>query len=207
MADYSIDFIIDPDKLEGYPSYAELEDFTEYNPTSNYTFIIDQYILDGYPSILGNFTSKSINSIYMFKTSPYYLEGYPYMKGIFTDTSTTSPYMFKTGSIHYIDGYPYLKGIFFNKNHWLSIYLFTPDQDYLDSYPTLGAKTFDHFGCGKDSDINELEIPRSVLYIADWAFYNSNINSVKINRHCTYFKHSFPPGCHIKPYADKNNEG
>ena len=58
------------------------------------------------------------------------------------------------------------------------------------------------FGPGSYSLIEEVEIPKSVLFIADYAFWNSKITHVKINRHCEYYEHSFPPGCHIKPYRD-----
>ena len=75
-------------------------------------------------------------------------------------------------------------------------------EDICDNYPNTRGEEAE-FGAGSNSLIEEVEIPYSVTYISDYAFYNSNIKSVKINRHCIYFAHSFPPGCHIKPYNDK----
>lgn len=71
-----------------------------------------------------------------------------------------------------------------------------------EGYPSTRGEE-PEFGAGSNSQIEEIEIPYSVTYIADYAFWNSDITSVKINRHCVYFPHSFPPGCHIKPYNDK----
>ena len=75
-------------------------------------------------------------------------------------------------------------------------------EDVCDNYPNTRGEEVE-FGAGSNSLIEEVEIPYSVTYISDYAFYNSNIKSIKINRHCMYFAHSFPPGCHIKPYNDK----
>jgi hypothetical protein len=83
-----------------------------------------------------------------------------------------------------------------------------PDMDHedkLEGYPSfevLGYIT--DFGAFTRSGTIEVEIPYSVMYICDYAFYDTPIKSVKINRHCKYFEHSFPPGCHIKPYNDKD---
>ena len=83
-----------------------------------------------------------------------------------------------------------------------------PDMDHedkLEGYPSfevLGYIT--DFGAFTRSGTLEVEIPYSVMYICDYAFYDTPIKSVKINRHCKYFEHSFPPGCHIKPYNDKD---
>lgn len=169
-------------------------------PDYEATFHIDQNILNGYPSYseLGNFSDNQIKSDYMFDGME--LEGYPSMFGSFTNWNTNSNYIFKTTDIKYLEGYPYLKGQFIIPNHWLCVYLFSPDKDYVEGYPTLGPKKFEQFGVGKDSEIEEVEIPNSITYIADWAFYNSGIKKVRINRHCIYFEHSFPPGCIIKPY-------
>ena len=58
------------------------------------------------------------------------------------------------------------------------------------------------FGPASYSLIETVEIPKSVVFIADYAFWDSKITHVKINRHCEYYEHSFPPGCHIKLYRD-----
>jgi hypothetical protein len=75
---------------------------------------------------------------------------------------------------------------------------------FLDGYPTYRvARNFRDFGAFTKSNTMEVEIPYSVKYISDYAFYDTPITSVKINRHCIYYAHSFPPGCHIKPYKDE----
>lgn len=179
-------------------------------------FVLDPNVLDGYPSIpeLGNFNDNTMDSKYQFSSHVDDLYGYPSLKlGGFHDNTVLSRYTFKLGR-DYLQGYPYLQqeNIDLSKNFKVySKYIFLgQDQDddplYIDGYPTLGRQDFNMFGCGKDSTLNEIEIPRSVFFIADWAFYNSGVRSVKINRHCIYFAHSFPPGCHIKPYKELEDD-
>lgn len=57
------------------------------------------------------------------------------------------------------------------------------------------------FGAGSNiPTLEEIEIPRSVRYIADYAFYNTNIKKVKMHPECLYFRHSFPRGTMIAFY-------
>ena len=139
-------FVINPDKLDGYPSFDSLGSFIQANLSTN---------------------KHTINC------NPNYLSGYPSFRKNFPNTQE----------------YPYPK------------YLLVCDNNYLSGYPSF-ARPFESFGAGKHSVIEEIEIPKSITYICDYAFYGSNITSVKINRHCMYFEHSFPDGCHIKPYKD-----
>ena len=79
-----------------------------------------------------------------------------------------------------------------------------PGKIKVDGYPVYNntPKHLITFGACSFTDVNTVEIPKSVVFIADYAFWDSRITSVKINRHCVYYNHSFPPGCHIKPYRD-----
>ena len=59
------------------------------------------------------------------------------------------------------------------------------------------------FGAGSNCiELEELEIPKSVKYITDYAFYNTKIKKVKISSDCMYFRHSFPKGTKIAFYKD-----
>lgn len=79
-----------------------------------------------------------------------------------------------------------------------------PGKIKVEGYPVYNStpKYLVTFGACSFTDVNAVEIPKSVVFIADYAFWDSKITSVKINRHCIYYNHSFPPGCHIKPYRD-----
>jgi hypothetical protein len=64
-------------------------------------------------------------------------------------------------------------------------------------------KDFKGFGAGSNIEtLEEIEIPRSVKYICDYAFYNTGIKRVRIARDCFYFRHSFPRGTQIAFYKD-----
>jgi hypothetical protein len=45
-------------------------------------------------------------------------------------------------------------------------------------------------------------IPRSVKYIGEFAFTNTQLTSVTIASDCTYFPTSFPDGCVVNFYSD-----
>lgn len=174
------DFTLNPDVLDGYPSFAELGNFKDNTMDSKYNFTSHVQDLNGYPSLrLGPIVDSNFNSHYVFATGTDYLNGYPSLQQEY---------------VNIIDDFLiYSKYVFSHQ----------PDNTYIDGYPTLGQQDFEHFGVAKDCTLEEVVIPKSVIFIADWAFYNSNITSVKINRHCVYYPHSFPPGCHIKPYNDE----
>lgn len=174
------DFTLDPNVLDGYPSFAELGNFNDNELDSKYNFSSKYNDLEGYPSLrLGPIRDNKMNSNYTFGLDGDYLNGYPFLKQKY---------------VNIVDDFlVYSKYVFAHQD----------EPNYIDGYPTLGQQELQQFGVGRDSTIDELEIPYSVTFIADYAFYDAPINSVKINRHCTYFRHSFPPGCHIKPYKDE----
>lgn len=59
-----------------------------------------------------------------------------------------------------------------------------------------------HLGAFRDGKMKKITIPKSCKKIADYAFYNTKIKSVKISRDCEYYENSFPPECEIKFYDD-----
>ena len=174
------DFTLNPNILDGYPSFSELGNFNDNTMDSKYNFTLHIQDLDGYPSLrLGPIRDNELNSHYIFKTDTDYLSGYPSLQQEY---------------VNIVDDFLiYSKYVFAHQD----------EPEYIDGYPTLGQQVLQQFGVGRDSTIDELQIPYSVTFIADYAFYDAPITSVKINRHCTYFEHSFPPGCHIKPYKDE----
>lgn len=50
------------------------------------------------------------------------------------------------------------------------------------------------------TQLNKVEIPASVKYIGEYAFYNTALTTVTIARDCTFFPTSFPPRCIIQYY-------
>jgi hypothetical protein len=100
-------------------------------------------------------------------------------------------------------GYPFFSDISKKLTQWKPYPKMLPsvEDDIAEGYPSLRLEG-PYWGAFSYSSTNEVEIPKSVMYICDYAFWNTEIKSVKINRHCIYFRHSFPPGCHIKPYND-----
>lgn len=74
---------------------------------------------------------------------------------------------------------------------------FEEDNDWYLSF----RKNCIGFGAASNiPTLDEIEIPRSVRYIADYAFYNTNIKKVKMHPECLYFRHSFPRGTMIAFY-------
>jgi len=63
------------------------------------------------------------------------------------------------------------------------------------------------FGAGSNTkELEEVEFPKSIKWIADYAFYNSKIKKVKIPAKCIYFRHSFPRGTKIAFYPEETEE-
>lgn len=186
MATYST-FTINANKMNGYPSFPELPDnFTDNQADLiNYNFTTKVKDLGGelndYPSLrLGPFLENKFSSEYVFKVDEGedYLRGYPFLKNV---------------PVNIVDDFTvFSKYVFCHQN----------DEKYVDGYPTLGEQILEQFGAGKDSGIYEITIPKTVLFIADYAFYNSDIQRVRLNRHCIYYEHSFPPGCVLIPYKE-----
>ena len=75
------------------------------------------------------------------------------------------------------------------------------EDNIAERYPSLRLEG-QYWGAFSYSSVTEVKIPRSVMYICDYAFWNSEIKSVKINRHCIYFRHSFPEECQIEFYEE-----
>ena len=74
---------------------------------------------------------------------------------------------------------------------------FEEDNDWYLSF----RKNCIGFGAASNiQTLEEIEIPRSVRYIADYAFYNTNVKKVKMHPECLYFRHSFPRGTMIAFY-------
>ena len=212
-------FIINPNKRSGYPIIDDNTfDFGEVQ-TSPYPKLVMYLdggtLLDGYPRMYNwNDFSPVQDNDYpcnMFSCVLTKMSGYP----SFSFFGEFSPVQDKPYPINMMsctetltEGYPrfYTYGEFsstMTEPHPREV--MSCKDGFLEGYPTYRvAKNFRDFGAFTKSDkIIEVEIPRSVMYICDYAFYDTPITSVKINRHCIYYAHSFPPGCHIKPYKDE----
>ena len=75
-------------------------------------------------------------------------------------------------------------------------------KEYDDGYPSLRLKGFSFGAFSNMPNLVEIVIPKSVKYIADYAFYNTKIKEVTISKECKYYEHSFPEDCKINLYND-----
>lgn len=68
-----------------------------------------------------------------------------------------------------------------------------------EGYPALS--TGQSFGAyAYTSNLVSIQIPVSVKYISNYAFYDSAISSVKLSRDCIFYEKSFPNNCEIIYY-------
>lgn len=83
---------------------------------------------------------------------------------------------------------PYPGGIWYNDNGKLA-HRSLPEQIKIGAFS----------GC---TNLQMVEIPRSVKYIGEFAFYNTGLTNVTIANDCQYFPTSFPPNCVINFYPE-----
>lgn len=50
------------------------------------------------------------------------------------------------------------------------------------------------------TNLETIDIPETVMEIADYTFWNTKLTSVKIHPNCVYYEHSFPTNCTIRFY-------
>lgn len=177
------EFVIDPNKFDGYPGFQSMNGFSSPQEGLYYEgidFICVSTKFDGYPSFRNDdrqFSPPQEGTAYraLFGCDPARMDGYP----SFSNTAKFSPAQ---------DG-TYYKAL-------MSCY-----EDYFDGYPSFKNGRFETFAAFKNiPTLKIVIIPKTVKYIADWAFYNTSITEVKINKDCEYFEHSFPEGCKITYY-------
>ena len=186
---------LDNDKNEGYLSFSTLESLpgqlVQWFPFPRMMPVLDMYKNEGYPSfpLLPSLTRMIVQEAPFPRMMPGLIQNH-----------------YEYGTIN--EGYPCLGYPFFSDiskklTQWKPYPKMLPsvEDDIAEGYPSLRLEG-PYWGAFSYSGTNEVEIPKSVMYICDYAFWNTEIKSVKINKHCIYFRHSFPPGCHIKPYKD-----
>ena len=172
-------------KKEGYPIPYTEKPFSEVQeaPYPAAMLTCDPNRMEGYPAYADSYPFEHVQTLpypySMMSCDPNKLEGYPvYVHYMPFQHPQTQPYPYNMMSCA---------------------------SDQIEGYPNYrrSGKSFKDFGAGYKSTLEEIEIPYSVKYISDYAFWGTDIKSVKINRHCIYYAHSFPEGCHIKPYKDE----
>ena len=174
------DFTINPDKLEGYPSFQDMNGFS---PTQEKPF----------PKIMMNITSKNNRypSIsYMNTFSPTQEKPFPRLMLSCDNTLHEGyPSFFLLGNFSPTQEKPFPK------------LMLSCEEEYHNKYPSFRLGNFETFGAFKNTPmLQEVSIPKSVKRIADWTFYNSAIKEVTISKDCIYGEHTFPEGCIIKFY-------
>ena len=212
------EFIINPNRCSGYPSIDTItSDFTpvQDNTYPKRVFYMSTRVpklLDGYPVMVNwkDFSPVQDNDYpcNMFEIDNTKMSGYPSFS-FFGDFSPVQsrPYPADVMSCtELVNGYPsfYTYGDFsptMAKPHQREV--MSCDPDVIGGYPKyMAGKPFETWGAGKWSGIEEIVIPKSVLWITDYAFWGTNLKRVRMNRHCIYFEHSFPPGCVLIPYKE-----
>lgn len=173
----SDEFVINPSRMNGYPSFDFLpSEFNEVSMTSKYFLKINNDYLNGYPSFLKNFppTQTPPYPRYLLKCEEDYLNGYPSFLKNFPPTQTP----------------PYPRN------------LLTCEEEYLNGYPSFRKEytTFGAFQFAKT--LNKIVIPRTVKFISDYTFYGTSIKKATIAPDCKYFEHSFPEECQVEFYEE-----
>ncbi len=199
-------FVLDPNKCDGYPSVYNLPD----NPNMDYQ--IDIHVKD---IVCGTFDTIGNNDI---------LSGYPSMGYDIGYLPYTIPDQdcraIVYGSFTHIGNNDILSGCP-SYNYDIGYLPFTvPDQDCrnivyghftdintekIDGYPVMEntMDPFETFGAFYDIPIlNKIKIPTTVKFIADYAFYRTNLKKVTISSDCIYYEHSFPEECQVEFYEE-----
>ena len=161
------------------------------------SFVIDPSVCDGFPSFGRNFTNSNITFNGLMYIDPD-MENFPSFGRPFTMFGINCPFLMKIRP-DILDGYPGFKEIQWFKPPYPSL-MMTMEEDRHDGMPSY-RKISETFAAFKNASLLEqITIPPSVKSIVDYAFYNTNIKSVKISRDCVYGKHSFPIDCVISYY-------
>ena len=207
--------ILNPNYNQGYPSpfliHADQIVFTVYNTCFMYNYTSD--INEGYPS-----RSDSVD-LMLTQAIPFpealgsidgvQNEGYPIIANTDAPSILVQSHPFPNVLPAMIPGlnqnYATLRdtdtpSVLVCKRPHPNVLFWLDDTDILDGYPNHGQE-YIGFGAGSNiPTLEEIEIPESVKFIDDYAFYNSGIKKVKIAADCMYFRHSFPRGTQIAFY-------
>jgi len=189
--------IVNANKNEGYPSFKSLPDVSillvQVSPFPTMLHEVDANKNEGYPSIP---LLPSV-SVLPIQVSPF-PRIMPQVKLI--DFIQSGNIVYKNEGYPAFEYLPSATNLYIQKAPFPKI-MASLDEEYNEGYLTFRQHC--GFGAGYFAEeLEEIEIPYSVTYIADYAFWGTKLKHVKINRHCVYFPHTFPNGCHIKPYKD-----
>lgn len=163
------------------------------------SFIMDPNYLDGYPSFGRNFTEPNFTSVNLMATYKYEVtDYYPSFGRPFNTFDINCPFLMKIRP-DVLDGYPGYKDIQWFKPPYPKL-MMTMEPERCDGMPSYRMITDNYAAFKNASSLEEIVIPQSVKSIIDYAFYNTNLKSVKIARDCLYGEHSFPVDCIINYY-------
>ena len=199
-------FVLDPNKCDGYPSVYNLPD----NPNMDYQ--IDAHVRD---VIYGTFDTIGNSSILSGYPSMGYDIGYlPYS---ITDQDCRA---IVYGSFTHIGNNAILSGCP-SYNYDIGYLPYTvPDKDCraivygtfsdintekIDGYPVMEntMDPFETFGAFYAvPTLSKIKIPSTVKFIADYAFYRTNLKKATISPDCIYYEHSFPEECQVEFYEE-----
>ena len=182
MPDETVYPSLDPNKNDGYLSIATLPSLANLPvmsaPFAHMLPALDEDKNDGYPC--HSWAPDLITLLVQARPFPRMMPGLDSTKN---------------------DGYPSFSGftypILVQKRPFPKMMpsLETTGRD--KGYPTF---RHDEPGFGAFANVptlNKATIPQTVKFIADYTFYNTSLEKVKIARDCMYFEHTFPPDCVI----------
>lgn len=79
------------------------------------------------------------------------------------------------------------------------------NTEKIDGYPVMEntMDPFETFGAFYDTPkLSKIKIPPTVKFIADYAFYRTNLKKATISPDCIYYEHSFPEECQVEFYEE-----
>ena len=192
---------IDPNYLHGYPSFGVDVIGLDYTIVSGYRDMVYGDFTDMNSAYLNNYPSFSVDVIGLDYTITNMCREYVY--GSFTDMNSAYLNNYPSFSVDVIElDYTitnmcreYVYGSFTKIDSNISEIKYPIFDNSLEYYETFGAIY--------DTEVTKLVIPKTVTFIADYAFYRSNnIKKVKIASECLYYEHSFPKDCKIEFYEE-----
>lgn len=209
---------LDSDLNQGYPSPVLLDTSVLLVQRSPYPKLFPEAIAgynQDYPAVMRKNVPSMVQTAPFPKILPTVVPGYNQDYPVIKDTDITTvlvqrkpyPYIIPCVEANWNEDYPVVNyvnvlDVLVQARPHPKILPSMDEPDVIEGYPGKGEK-LTYWGAGSNiPTLEELEIPRTVKFICDYAFYNTGITRVRLAKDCEYFRHSFPPGTKIAFYKD-----